>query len=260
MAEIIFAPWELIVPDAKARALLERGVLGCRPRGRAPPGRTADAQSCSLGDDDAPASRIAGRSFYIVYEDAAGEETERTITLRHLTPRPGGTYIIHAFCHERMAPRAFKSDQVLECFDGVTGVQIELMPLLAEMTRRHWHVDRADLEDFVRVLVFMAYCDGRLAAEEVGAIDDAISRYVLRMDGTDDDFDQAARFARYAAIEGIDFLSALRRLIGGPNPAAVARLTLQALTDVMEADFELVQAEIGWHQVALKTIRGAAML
>lgn len=255
-----FAPWELIVPDEKSRQLLLKGALGSRPRSRVPPGRSPAAGACTLPDCNVAPGRIAGRELYIVYEDARGCETERGITLRHITPHPAGQHLVHAFCHERFAPRAFRADRVVECYDPETGEQLDFPALLAGMMRRDWQVDRADLEDFVRVLVFMAYCDGRLASEEVGAIDDWLSRFVLRLDGTDQDFEQAQRFARSAAIEGIDYLAALRRLTQGSNAAAVCHLAIQALQDVAEADFELSTEEANWHAVAMRTIRRAAML
>jgi hypothetical protein len=255
-----FPAWEDIVPDPRARQLLIKGVLGQSPRQRIPEGRRPDASGCDAEPSDAQPSRVAGRELYLIYEAADGDETERTITIRHIAERPDGRHLIHAFCHERKAPRAFRADRVVECFDPVTGEEIDFPDLLAGMMRRAWQVDRADLEDFVRVLVFMAYCDGRVALEEVGAIDDWIARFVLRMDGTDADFDQAQRFARVAAIEGIDFLMALRRLTTAHNATQLCRLTIQAVQDVMEADFEVADAELGWHAVVVRTIKQAAML
>lgn len=224
---------------------------------RPPAGRTMSVDGCDADASDVMPSRLAGLALGLVYASANGTETERTITLRKVSRGPDTTFI-HAYCHMRRALRCFRLDRVIECFDMETGEQINAEAYFAEHARRQALLSRADVEDVVRVLSFVMHCDGEAALEEVGAISDALSRYLVRVDGTDDDHDEAMNFVRRAAPEGLNFYGALRRLVCSERGPGIAQFLTREINNIIEADYFEHEAETTWRLELCKALARAA--
>src|SRR5215217_9680961 len=81
-------------------------------------GRTSGASSLDSDEmhEDGEAEEVAPAVFHLNYENAAGEHSQRIVTIRRIERRGQGA-MLHCFCHLRKAPRAFNTDRVLEVFD-----------------------------------------------------------------------------------------------------------------------------------------------
>ena len=58
--------------------------------------------------------------FHLVYEDAAGNVSQRIVTVRKIETGRSGPLLL-CFCHLRQRARRFSLDRVLEVFDVSTG-------------------------------------------------------------------------------------------------------------------------------------------
>ncbi|WP_366937254.1 WYL domain-containing protein [Elioraea sp.] len=73
-----------------------------------------------------PLASGLNRSIALVYEDAAGNETERHVTVRRiLGDNPNAPEYVAGVCHMRRALRHFRLDRILELTDHETGEVIE---------------------------------------------------------------------------------------------------------------------------------------
>lgn len=76
-------------------------------------------------DDDTLIASGVGRPispavFHLTYEDKAGTESQRVVTIKRIERR-GETYYLHSFCHLRHGPRCFSVERISEVFDATTG-------------------------------------------------------------------------------------------------------------------------------------------
>lgn len=86
-------------------------------KGRVNRAQNPDSEEMLSGGE---AEEVAPAIFHLSYENAAGEYSERVVTVRRVERR-GDQAMLHCFCHLRNAPRAFTTDRISEVFDAMTG-------------------------------------------------------------------------------------------------------------------------------------------
>lgn len=227
-------------------AWAERRVTPPRPRSRMPSVNRANEQP------DPPRSKLRDRSSgwgcYIAYVDSGGYESERRITCIRYDRAPGGQAGIGSFCHEAQEYRLFRIDRIRELIDLATGEVCEPADYFARLRRDGLPISDRGLEALSKILVFMMRCDGHSDPREVEAIERALTSYVIRYDGSDEDLQQAVTSCVALAPDATDFALAMRRILRTPREVreAIANLTGRACADVVDADGRLVDAELHW--------------
>ncbi len=127
---------------------------------------TADAEDSvemAVACDGAETAPIV---FHLVYEDAAGNVSQRIVTVRKIETARSGPMLL-CFCHLRLRARRFSLDRVLEVFDVSTG-EVHRDPVaffLAHplLTVAESHEDRAFhlCSDDLTILTVVGAADGR---------------------------------------------------------------------------------------------------
>ncbi|URI15961.1 transcriptional regulator [Brevundimonas albigilva] len=136
--------------------------------GKASVAGTDDSAEMACATDMAETAPIV---FHLVYEDAAGNVSQRIVTVRKIETGPSGPLLL-CFCHLRQRARRFSLDRVLEVFDVSTG-QVHgdptsfflSHPLLAIAES---HEDRAIrlCADDLTILTVVGAADGRFDPDE----------------------------------------------------------------------------------------------
>lgn len=187
---------------------------------------------------------VSGVTMVIDYVDSRGAASRRRITLREVEPGGDRLALLHAWCHERRAPRCFMLSRMRAVIDndGLVHDPVAYLEGLlggrvggeaasdAGLRLRHL---QAIEPVTVRVAVMMAQVDRQIRAEEIDAI---VSWVASRADGSVTEADLAA-FGRYLAALRLtaDLMHAdLEALERAPKAARAAALDL--LYAVMEAD------------------------
>lgn len=88
-----------------------------------PPGgiRLPESDALPALPNTAPAAIHLSTLVSIVYVDAKENESERRITISAIHPKKSGDLLVHSYCHERRAYRAFKASRIVELVDLSTG-------------------------------------------------------------------------------------------------------------------------------------------
>lgn len=118
---------------------------------------------------------VVGCAFGLVYVDAKDDESERRITVRHLS-RQGRELYVGAYCHERQAPRLFRVDRMVTLIDLQTGEVIDRpQAWIEELLAADPTADALMRARYgINVLAAMARCDGRFHADERDIIVDYV--------------------------------------------------------------------------------------
>lgn len=188
----------------------------------------------------------SGWAGYMHYTDARGKPSSRRIICRRIEGY-GKAETIVAYCCERKMVRRFRVDQINELICLETGEFLEPIPHFEQM-RMYGAMTMVDksLNDFASALVFMAKCDGSVHPLEVESINDAIGTYLRRFGGDEKMFIQAQRNAGRIAPDGLDFVNAIERIERHADSQQMARLMLNALSSVVQADGILHANEVEW--------------
>ncbi|HZV57725.1 MAG TPA: hypothetical protein VFF89_08625 [Sphingobium sp.] len=208
----------------------------------------------------APATRdhSASWSGYIRYVNAQGQESQRRIVCRRIEGF-GRAETIGAWCCERKAHKRFRVDRIQELVCLQTG---EILDPLAHFEnlrlRGALNVIDKSLADIGRILVFMAKCDGYYHPLEVQGVTDTMERYVLRFGGDDNTLETAARNVARLAPDGEDFIAALRKVQLHPQSSQLARLILEGVSAVIDADGRYTAEEIEWAEVVVSELKRMA--
>ncbi|MBF0252015.1 MAG: WYL domain-containing protein [Alphaproteobacteria bacterium] len=178
-----------------------------------------------------------GAVYGLEYIDAKGARSRRRVTLRGVGRGVGRSdeaddvYYLRGYCHERKAPRIFRSDRIVSLTHLGTGEVIEAFEdFLAELhARDDTSVALADLRPAVNVLAFLGWCDGDFAAKERAEI----VRYVLTQHG-DAEEDRVRAYVDVVHPDPDTFHDSLDR-ISGWN-ATKTKAFLRAVKRVADAD------------------------
>jgi hypothetical protein len=130
----------------------------------------------------------SGRMLVIEYSDSKGALSCRRITFRRIEHLPStnddGRYYLIGWCHERRALRSFRVDRLLSLMDGRTGEIFEPIESGIELLSEAGFVSRSAparaptrsarslLRDGLKILTFLARCDGAAHPSEMEIIAD----------------------------------------------------------------------------------------
>ncbi len=136
--------------------------------GKASAADTEDSVEMAGAADMAETAPIV---FHLVYEDAAGNVSQRIVTVRKIETGRSGPLLL-CFCHLRQRARRFSLDRVLEVFDVSTG-EVHGDPrsfFLGHplLTVAESHEDRAFrlCSDDLTILTVVGAADGRFDPDE----------------------------------------------------------------------------------------------
>lgn len=176
-----------------------------------PPEDDADAE----GPQPVISFPVAGDTFEITYCDSRDNLSVRRISVRRID-RHDDHVILKAFCFEREALRSFRLDRVQSAVDVVTGeVFGDHDDLLSEI---RWETDRQALSGFgdilhdVRLLTYMAQCDGRFSVSEI----EVIQHYIEGM-GHREERESVARRLQRLVPDRQAFEDSLAEISGWPD-------------------------------------------
>lgn len=164
--------------------LTGRGRKATPPVPPAPQGaEVAVSVALDLSEDrvpESPAWSASGLALLIRYSDSRGRTTQRRISVISVGAGEDA-FLLRAFCHERRAPRCFRSDRIAEAIDMATGEVIEDITAWldggGEPSTPRQALQAA--HDGLIVLTFLAKCDGELHAAEL----DVAREFVMEYEG-----------------------------------------------------------------------------
>lgn len=207
-----------------------------------PVGRTIVLYDEEEDAEDIPDERrgaSAGLGLFIEYVDAKGQVSARRIAVKRYD---SGRRLVHGWCFERSAPRAFKLDRIASAACPVTGEVFSSAELLAML--KGGQVIDGRLRPVMAILVFMMRCDGHQHWAEREALEQAATSFALRFDGDDETVHQALRLANTLVPDSHDFLSAVKWLAARDEAQALARFVLTNTRVMIEADGRIADEEI----------------
>jgi hypothetical protein len=197
---------------------------------------------------------IGGLSVVIDYSDAKGAVSRRLITCRSLSVRAEKEYI-HAYCHHRKSPRAFRIDRIADVFDAHTGECLSpaqalfanFEPTETSRSGLSWGLSvgrRADLIALLNALIFIARCDKDFHPAERECLEKALTSFWLRLEILGDpDFDDLLRYADKLAPDGETFWVAMHRFKEDP---VLADIFARHANLLIQADGVIHQSEAYW--------------
>lgn len=229
-----------------------------------PPGRVAHA---SAGEPAgvvprSPPDHAAAWSAFISYTDAKGETSARTITIRRIYSEFDQPTTIMAYCHLREDIRSFSIANISEMVCVDTGEVLDpLENCLALHRCGALKIEDRVLTRLMRLMTFMARCDGNFHALERETLDDVLGRYFRFFGGDDAAYACAIAEAPRLAPTSAEFMKDLRWLTRAPRRAQLARFTLDCTAEMIAADGRQTEEEIAWGlevSDALKRMAGRA--
>lgn len=222
-----------------------------------------DADEMLLLDQHAEAlESISGIGCTIKYFDANGEESERRLSCRKLT-KIGGIFYLQAFCHERDAMRTFRVDRISELSCGATGEVFDKpQDFLSRYTADESNgsasafglsfVLAADLRASLNIMAFIARSDGHFADSEATAVADFCTVFAERFATQRFMREGATTYARKLAPDSETFILALTRLKRPDAPTGLAKLVVQASSNLIQADGAFSEQEIHFGEQVFK--------
>lgn len=199
-----------------------------------------------LPADDAQ-DQSASWSTFITYTDSKGDDSARVITFRKISGRFGHPETIHAYCHLRKEPRRFTISNITGMVCTATGEDLDpLQNCLALHRAGALKIEDLVLTRVMRLLTFMARCDGEFHTLEQSVLSDVIGRYFRFFGGDDDAYECAIREAPRLAPSGDQFLRDLRWLKTAPQRSELSRFVLDGCAQMIEADGVQAPEEVTW--------------
>lgn len=186
----------------------------------------------------------SGLSYFLKY--SGGSISERRVTIKRLQVEGGEVKAILGHCHERQAIRLFRTDRIEHAVDMATGEVLSSPSLCAALMNRGIPVAEQRLAAMIRILVFMAKCDGSAVDSEWEAIDLSMSRLCRCLMDDDRQVEELLQDARRLAPDGQDFMRALRGLTKTRLPARMHEELRRAIGAVIDADGRLHAEEVRW--------------
>lgn len=192
-------------------------------------------------------TEVSGSSCFIEYADADGEVTKRQITLRRLDGPPGNPQIIGAHCHVRDAYRSFRIDRIQLMVDGATGEVLD--PIEHCIALQRAGVLKAEdkaLARIMRIMTFVARCDGQFHALEQDTLDDILGRYFRFFGGDDAAYECARREAMRLAPDSDDVIKSINWIKRAPMAKELASFVLKSSIAMIDADGRHHDEEVYW--------------
>lgn len=230
-----------------AKLSLQELLSGKRVRPPLPSGKTA-----SVGNETDDPVRMtpdesAAASIYIEYRDSKGEESCRTITFRAIQGHYGRPETIGAFCHARERYKCFRVDRISEMMVEDTGEVLDPLEHCIALHRNGaLKIEDKALTRVMRIVTFMARCDGEFHSLEQTAIDDILGRYFRFFGGDDDAYECARREVMNLAPQGDDVIKAVKWMRRAPDRQQLARFVIESSAQVVQADGRIREEETQW--------------
>lgn len=227
--------------------LLDRLLSGKRVVPPVPQGRVTIVAATETYDPPKPRSKASGSSCFIEYVNADGESSARTITVRRIEGHFGKPEMIGAHCHVQERYKAFRIDRINAMFDCVTGEELDPIEHCIAL-HRHGALKIEDkaLARVMRIMTFMARCDGNFHALEQDAIDDVLGRYFRFFGGDDDAYECARREAMRLAPDADDVIRSINWIKRAPLSKELAGFVLKGSASVIDADGIHSEDEVYW--------------
>ena len=215
--------------------------------------------STALADDSVEmadatdAADTAPIVFHLVYEDAAGNVSQRIVTVRKIETSRSGPMLL-CFCHLRQRARRFALDRVIEVFDVSTGevhgdptAFFLGHPLLAVADT---HEDRAFrlCADDLTILTVVGAADGRFDPDEQDQL--LVHVFDRYEDGVLDE-DLLRERLSLLTPDHASFFRSLSRIRSEDG-----RLLRRSLRRIVEADGHLDPAELAFVETIEERLRG----
>jgi hypothetical protein len=241
-------------------AVAGKRVIPPEPPGKHSAGPAADAElPAKEGRDDHSASW----STFITYTDRHGEESSRVISIRKISGKFGKPELIGAHCHLRGAYREFKVANITGMICTNTGEELDpLENCLALHRHGALKIEDVVLTRMMRLLVFMARCDGEFHKLERTTLDEVLGRYFRFFGGDDAGYECAVKEAPRLAPDGQQFgrdLGWLARMSPRDMRPQLARFAIDSCGAMIDADGMQAAEEVYWGVEvgnALKRIAG----
>lgn len=198
------------------------------------------------GDEPEPAGEpdrdeTSGAAVWIAYTDAKGEQSFRTITIHTVSGHYHSIELIGAHCHVRQRFRQFRLDRIDEMVCVATGEVIDAERHCRELVDGGvLKVKDPDLNSVMRLLTFLARCDGEFHALEATVLEEQIGRYMRFFGGDDIAYRLACAETVRLAPDGKDVVRALKAIGRSSEATRLARFATDAAAAVIDAD--------GWHR------------
>ena len=193
------------------------------------------------------ADESASTTAFITYTNDKGEDSARTITFRRIQGNFGKPERVYAHCHVSEMSKSFRLDRMTSMVCTVTGEELDPVEhCIALHNSGALKIEDVVLTRMIRVVTFMARCDGEFHSLEKGALADTIGRYMRYFGGDDAAYECAVKEAPRVAPSGEDFLKALRYLTRAPDAKALCGFALDACAEMVDADGRMADEEIRW--------------
>lgn len=233
------------IPSSLMAAIERLQVVPAIPAGRIPvydDHEDTEVVSVNEGADDHLGD--IGLSFYLSYD--GGSISERRVTLKKIVAERSKVLRFLAICHERRALREFRFDRVREVIDFATGEVLDCRQFEDFILDRLENLPEVRLSAMLRILVFMARCDGIAHPAEWDAIDMVIVRLARALLNDDRGAEMMMADARRLSPDAEDFGRALRYLTKNRLPAKVHQELRRGIGEIIDADGRHHAHEIRW--------------
>ncbi len=196
---------------------------------------------------DPAANDLVGQTWHFSYCNAAGDASERQVTIRSIGLSKTGAPTIAGFCHLRRTLRSFRCDRISAMTSLKTGEVIEDVSTFLSVTCGLTTTEKVASDgtkevltkcrDGLRALLFLAWSDGELHEEEI----EAMLLYADRRAGRIDyDVVEIRKFIEMQDPDADLFARGLRRIA---SSASHLREFLRAAEKVLIADGEITPEE-----------------
>ena len=252
---------DMIATQRAIRRIIEETMADCRVSAELPPDRKPTPRPRGSKDERLNDARdrddTSGWSVFIDYTDSQGFESSRRITLIRCEARIGGMPAVAAYCHEAGEYRLFRRDRISSMALCGTGEVVDRDAHLALLRETGLPFVNRGMLTLSTILLFVARCDGHHHPAEWTAIEDNLTRYALRFDGSEQDIAATMDKARSLAPDATDFANALIAI--ARTPVEWRRRVVEDLfvmtAGILDADSHIPLAELQWGDAVSRALR-----
>jgi hypothetical protein len=189
----------------------------------------------------------SGRTCFIAYGNAKGEDSVRTITLRSISGHYGQPELINAYCHYREAYRTFRLDRITGMACAVSGEELDPLKHCLELHRRGaLKIEDKALTRLMSLLVFMARCDGHYHKLEHSELEELLGRYLRFFGGEDEIYEMAILECQRLAPSSDDLIRSLKAFSRMPEGPRICSFALDSCAAIIDADARHADEEVRW--------------
>jgi len=205
--------------------------------------------SVPFDEDSIPPPERDESSSHVVemaYTNAKGEQSFRRLICRKIEGH-GSAELVSGYCCQTEQYKTFRIDRISELSDYHTGELLDPFSHFSHLrlTGAMMVGDKV-MTALARALVFLAKCDGEYHPMEEAAIEAALVAYVIRFGGSDLALEKAVANNHKLAPDGHDFVRCMGKFSKHPDKSALARLVLDHMGLVSDADGKQADEEFSW--------------